>query len=433
MKKIIALLLAMATAVSLAACSNGSPEESVTQQTGETVQQQIDGTTAAGSTEESGVMPEQTLPQQVIEETPDPTIASNMDVPASTQPGQGAILETTPGNQQSAACDHSYRLTATKNSTCVVPGTQTYTCAKCSAGYTQSLALTEHCYADATCTTPKTCTVCGKTAGSVVHKWNKYNYCELCKAKNTEQVTGPVTFTANVKSDENIALVGVTVTVYTKSSNTPAGSGVTNNKGTATFSLESHTSYEVILTNLPAGYEAKESYTFTSNTVSISLKTLPVYDPLNHSRARYRVGDTMADFTLIDTDGNTYTLSELKKTKKLIILDFWYNTCNPCKAEFPLFEEAVKQYGDQIVLLAVNPYNDMNSIRELRAELGYTFPMVTDSVRLSDGFKVTAFPTTVFIDNTGKIRKIHKDDFLQGTSATDADITSFLNTIKGYL
>lgn len=426
MRKIISLLLVLVMVFSFTACGKDHTEETLPHQTGETSAQQTEDATT-GTTAGATDATEQTQPPQGTTETTAPT-------DPEPQPSEGTILETIPGNAQSYTCSHSYQVTATKASTCSVAGTKTYTCTKCQSGYTEAQALLAHDYTDATCTAPKTCTVCFQTSGQPLgHSWNKYNYCAVCGVQNTEPQTGPVTFQATVKSDENVLIAGVTVQVYTTSSSQPAGTAVTNSSGVATVMIERHSNYKVTLSDIPEGYSAKESYTFTSATVNISLKTEPVYDPLDHSRARYKAGDTMADFTLTDTDGNTYTLSQLRNTKKLIILDFWYNTCEPCKAEFPLFEEAVKQYGDEIILLAVNPYNDMDSIRTLRAELGYTFPMVVDSVNLAKGFDISAFPTTVFIDNTGKIRKIHAGSLLAGTKATQEDITNFLNMVKVYL
>ena len=432
MRKTLCLLLAVLVIV-LVGCQADTKVKKPSQTEGESIKQPQNESTEGTQNVQPSV-PEQTQPVPETESTTPPQTEPTDPQSTESQPSEGTTVETTPGGEQTETCTHNYEITATVVSTCTAAGTERYTCTLCGSGYTKNLPLLAHSFANATCVTPKTCVACGTTEGSALgHSWNSYNYCAGCGIRNPAPQTGPVLYTVNLKSDENAAIPGATVCVYTTSQTQPAGTAVTNNKGVATMTLEAHTSYKVVIADLPAGYEAKESYSFTGTVVSISLKSLPVYDPMDHSRARYKVGDTMADFTLTDTEGNTYTLSQLKKTKKLIILDFFYNTCNPCKAEFPLFEAAMEKYGDQIILLAVNPYNDMASIRALREELGYTFPMVTDAVKLSDGFKVTEFPTTVFVDNTGKIRKIHRGDFLRGTTATQADIDSFLNTIKSYL
>ncbi len=411
MKKFISFTSLVVMVFLLAACRTGDVGDTTVslEETKEDVVQNTVGT-------------QEGIPTQTGEET---TAATTASAEKETQPSEGAILETIPGNEQSATCDHSYNVTATKESTCKVAGTRTYTCAKCGSGYTEALALASHSYAAATCIAPSTCTVCGKTTGSPMHNWNRYNYCNDCGIKNPAPQTGAITFTANIKSDENEAVSGVTVNVFTTSATQPAGSAVTNNRGTATMTIDAHTAYKVVLSDLPEGYEAKTSYDFTATTVNITLKTLPVYDPLDHSKAKYQVGDTMADFALTDTDGNTYKLSELMQQKKLIILDFWYVTCAPCKAEFPYFEKALEQYGDDVVLLALNPMDSESSITALREEMGVTFPMIQEGIGLAQGFDVTAYPTTVFIDSSGKIRFIEKGQF--------PSEQAFLNKVASYL
>ena len=139
----------------------------------------------------------------------------------------------------------------------------------------------------------------------------------------------------------------------------------------------------------------------------------------------------MTNFTLTDTDGNTYRLSDLLKEKKLVILDFWFATCNPCKEEFPFFEAAVQTFSDDIALLAINPIDNLHTIKALRNQLNatsktaITFPMLMDTCNLFLGFEVTNYPTTVFIDSTGRIMDIRIGTF--------PSKEAFLATIAQYL
>jgi thioredoxin-related protein len=43
---------------------------------------------------------------------------------------------------------------------------------------------------------------------------------------------------------------------------------------------------------------------------------------------------------------------------------------------------------------------------ELRQQMGVTFPMIRENIGFKEGFGMTMYPTTVFIDRTGKILKI---------------------------
>ena len=418
MKRFFSLILVLCIVLSLTACG-------VTGQTSGSHSEETGGDTTAYSEETTPPQDQTAVDTKPAEnEIPQATTESvaKPGEPEDTQPSAGTIIATTPGNAQSAQCTHTYQLTETKASTCVAAGSKTYTCSQCQNGYTQTLALVEHKYGPASCTKPQTCSVCSNTTGEALgHSYGANNLCIRCNQK-----AAPVEFKATVYSDKNVPVKGVTVNIYTDASgDTPAGSGVTNEKGVALITLEGSSKYRIILTNVPKGYQPKESYECSSTTFKMTVTTLAVRDPLDHSRAQYKTGDIMEDFTLTDTEGNTYRLSKLMQQKKLIVLDFWYVTCEPCKKEFPYFETALDKYGEDIALLALNSLNSEEDIRKLRSEMGVDFPMIRENIGLTAGFGVTAYPTTVLISSDGRIQTIHK-----GAYKSEAD---FLNAIEKYL
>ena len=226
-----------------------------------------------------------------------------------------------------------------------------------------------------------------------------------------------VTFTATVRNDQRQPVSNVIVSVWA-SDDILIGYGTTDDKGVARCTLISGSiAYRVTLSNLPAGYEADAEYRFSSTTVNITIRKTAVQNEKDHSQAQYKEGQKMTDFSLTDIDGDTYRLSSLLSQKQLIILDFWYTTCEPCKTEFPYFESAVQKYGDKLALLAINPINDERAMKILRQQLNasnktaISFPMMKDTCNLYLGFAVTAYPVTVFIDSNGVILDIHQGAF----------------------
>ena len=358
--------------------------------------------------------PDEPLPEQ----TPDTTVSATQ--PQGMSPG-------TDGNN----CKHEYQQTYTKAATCTAAGNKKFTCIKCGAVTYEQIPIKDHSYQAASCLTPKTCTGCSRREGAALgHSFGANHLCIRCGAKDPDVSPDsiPVDFVATIRSDESMPLSGVTVTVYTEASGmSSVGSAVTDQKGRVTIALRAGSSkYTVVLSNVPEGYQAQESYSFSSAQVTINLKTLPVRsDPNDHSKARYEEGDSMMEFSVTDVDGRTYMLSELLKENKLVILDFWYVSCNPCKKEFPYFQKALETYGNDIVLLAIDPFYSAADIIELRDELGLSFPVFQDPLGLSGGFRVESYPTTVFIDSTGTIRKIHRKAF--------RDEAAFLNAIAAYM
>ena len=298
---------------------------------------------------------------------------------------------------------HNYTAKVTTAPSCTADGEQTMTCA-CGESYVEKLSALGHNYG-----TDRKCT--------------------RCKAVDPSQPTGPVKYTVNVRGDNN-ALSGVTVTLY--ANDTQVGTAVTDNKGAAKLEMpQSLGSYKVTLSNVPEGFAVNDTYSFSSTTANINLKSVPVLDLNDHSKAKYTVGSTMANFVLTDTDGNVYDLEQLRKQNKLIILDFWYVNCSPCKKEFPYFEKMLQKYGDDVILLAINNLDSEANIKALREELNadastaVSFPMIKDTLGITQGFGVSMYPVTVFIDPSGKIVYIHKEAF--------SSETAFISQVEKYL
>ena len=368
---------------------------------------------------------------------PGDTEQTQENTPSATQPSESGNATQKPENTPSViqpetpgdpGCKHDYQQTATKAATCTAAGSKKFTCGKCGGVTYQTIPMKEHSYRAATCLSAKCCTKCAHTEGAALgHSYGKDHLCVRCGVKDpsVSPEAMPVDFVATVRSDEGVALSGITVTVVSGTGR--SFSGVTDKKGVATIGLDAGSSkYSVKLSGVPEGYQVLDSYSFTSPQVTLNLKTLPVRsDPNDHSKARYQEGDKMMEFSITDVDGRTYQLSQLLRENKLIILDFWYVSCNPCKTEFPYFEAALEAYGEDIVILAVDPIYSAGDIRKLRDEMGLTFPVFQDPLGLSGGFQVESYPTTVFIDSTGTIRRIHRQAF--------TDQAAFLKAVAAYL
>ena len=66
------------------------------------------------------------------------------------------------------ATGHSYVGEVTTEATCTEDGVKTYTCSICDDSYTEVITAPGHTWTDATCTAPKTCSVCGATEGEAL-------------------------------------------------------------------------------------------------------------------------------------------------------------------------------------------------------------------------------------------------------------------------
>ena len=96
-----------------------------------------------------------------------------------------------------------------------------------------------------------------------------------------------------------------------------------------------------------------------------------------------------------------------------VVINFWFPSCPPCRAELPEFEAAYQEYGPpgggDIAFVGVQQLG-LDSIQDgidLFAELGVTFPGLPDNgSHIQLAYEIFSYPTTVFLDrNHNEFRK----------------------------
>ncbi|MBQ7915868.1 MAG: TlpA family protein disulfide reductase [Firmicutes bacterium] len=112
------------------------------------------------------------------------------------------------------------------------------------------------------------------------------------------------------------------------------------------------------------------------------------------------------DFFVYDYDGNMVKLSDM--IGKPVVLNFWASWCPPCKNEMPDFEEAYKEYGDDIHFMIVNNTDGSQETVETAKSYidsqGYTFPVYYDtSYSAAITYGISSLPMTFFIDADGNL------------------------------
>lgn len=245
-----------------------------------------------------------------------------------------------------------------------------------------------------------------------------------------------------VKTQGGMAVSGVTVSL-TDESGTVCATGTTDKNGSFSTKLEPAV-YTVAVSNLKPGYTATATETKTAatggeTTVTVTTGVITTEDP----RTAYSVGDVMYDFTFLK-DGKEVKLSELLETKKLVVINFWATWCSPCKSEFPAIEEAYKEYGDSVEIVAFSTSDSASACDEFKSNNGYTFTMTPDMglySRFSSVHGGASIPCTIFVDRYGMIvygmvggnadpaawkaefAKLVADDYVQGSIGDDTGDT----------
>ena len=115
------------------------------------------------------------------------------------------------------------------------------------------------------------------------------------------------------------------------------------------------------------------------------------------------LGKAFPDFTVTDTQGNSFTLSEALKDHEAVLINIWATWCPPCEREFPDLNNAFEQYGDRVAFIALScEDNDTpEKIEEYRTAHGITFPMGRDEAGLMAYTGSNGIPVTVIVDRFG--------------------------------
>ena len=122
-------------------------------------------------------------------------------------------------------------------------------------------------------------------------------------------------------------------------------------------------------------------------------------------------GNKAQDFEADMFDGGTFRLSE-QYADKVVVINFWYPSCPPCREEMPEFQQAWEELEDEPVrflgLFVPRGFDTEQTAREFVAELGLTFDFATDRKEtIASAYGIEHYPTTWFIDRGGEVAETY--------------------------
>jgi peroxiredoxin len=133
------------------------------------------------------------------------------------------------------------------------------------------------------------------------------------------------------------------------------------------------------------------------------------------------------DFQVTLYNGEEFQLSQ-QVGEGVTVVNFWYPSCPPCRAEMPEFQKAWQKFQHEDVkflgLFVPMGFDSERDARDFIDELGLTFDFATDKqASIARSYQVKYFPTTYFIDREGRVFK------MEISNLDTATITSIINDI----
>lgn len=116
----------------------------------------------------------------------------------------------------------------------------------------------------------------------------------------------------------------------------------------------------------------------------------------------FRKAESVPNFDLPDTSGNTYKSTNI--TSKYVLIDFWYESCAPCLLNMPNVEKVRKQFSKaNLEVIAVNMHDSLNKDLKKRVhKFNATHTWLFNGEELSRELNIYAYPTTIIYDNSSK-------------------------------
>jgi cytochrome c biogenesis protein CcmG, thiol:disulfide interchange protein DsbE len=114
-------------------------------------------------------------------------------------------------------------------------------------------------------------------------------------------------------------------------------------------------------------------------------------------------GDPAPTLTGTTLDGTSFDLARLRG--RPVVVNYWASWCIPCRAEFPLFEQALTDHASAGLAIVGAVYqDDADAARAFATKTGASWPSLVDpDGSRARAWRVVAPPQTYFIDRDGVI------------------------------
>jgi thiol-disulfide isomerase/thioredoxin len=106
------------------------------------------------------------------------------------------------------------------------------------------------------------------------------------------------------------------------------------------------------------------------------LASVPLLRGEPDGRTGSLVGEPAPPLELRDLDGRSWTFDGADG--RLVWVNFWAISCEPCRTEMPAMERVAAAYEDELLILGVNWGEGADAVRDWVDRYGITYPVLLD-------------------------------------------------------
>jgi thiol-disulfide isomerase/thioredoxin len=116
----------------------------------------------------------------------------------------------------------------------------------------------------------------------------------------------------------------------------------------------------------------------------------------------FTTGKPISNFRTTDLSGKKINLKDLKG--KIVVINFWYINCAPCRHEIPELNDIVRFYKDQneIVFLGI-ALDKSDELQDFLIKTPFYYTIIDDGRWIANLYGIQSFPTHVILDKAGKV------------------------------
>ena len=152
-----------------------------------------------------------------------------------------------------------------------------------------------------------------------------------------------------------------------------------------------------------------DNYRLSPVTYSLKGYSISSSEELTEKSDRYKE----ISYNMIGEKAPKYKFLTIKNKKisskdmagKIVIFNFWFTTCPPCKAEIPALNTLKNKYkdDDRVVFIAVATDQEYK-LYEFLKSTRFNYDIVGNGGSSAKRFKVPAYPTNIVVDGNGIIQ-----------------------------
>jgi thiol-disulfide isomerase/thioredoxin len=118
--------------------------------------------------------------------------------------------------------------------------------------------------------------------------------------------------------------------------------------------------------------------------------------------SNFKTGKKFDAFSAYDMNGKLVDTKQLKG--KVMVINFWFTTCPPCKQERPYLNKIVDDYrSDTNVVFISIALDQKPQLETYLKDNEFKYIVIPDGKKLANSYDINGYPTQVIVDKEGKI------------------------------